>query len=89
VYAQLKGPPWAQIPAGDRRRDTGQGRRETRTVKAVTLRTPGGIAFPHATQAVRITRTRTIATIGKTSRETAYLTVSLPAGQAPPADLQD
>ena len=60
--------------------------RETRTVKAVTVQTPGGIAFPHAEQAVRITRTRVNG--GKTSRETAYLTVSLPAGQALPTDLQ-
>ncbi|WP_422750528.1 IS3 family transposase [Micromonospora sp. WMMD1219] len=37
-------------------------------------------------KAVRITRTRIVA--GKTSRETAYLTVSLPAGQALPRDLQ-
>jgi len=87
LFAQLKALPWAQIPAGDRRRDRGHGRRETRTVKAVTLHTPGGIAFPHAQQAIRITRTRT--TAGKTSRETAYLTVSLPADQAQPADLQD
>jgi predicted transposase YbfD/YdcC len=86
LFKQLKRLPWAQIPAGDRTRDRGHGRRETRTVKAVTVRTPGGIGFPHAEQAVRITRTRIVA--GKTSRETAYLTVSLPAGQAPPVDLQ-
>jgi predicted transposase YbfD/YdcC len=89
LFAQLKALPWPKIPAGDRRRDRGHGRRETRTVKAVTLHTPGGIAFPHAEQAVRITRTRTTLRTGKTSRETAYLTVSLPAGQALPADLQD
>ncbi|MGW5667447.1 ISAs1 family transposase [Micromonospora sp. NPDC003776] len=86
LFKQLKRLPWAQIPVGDRTRDRGHGRRETRTVKAVTVATPGGIAFPHAQQAVRITRTRIVA--GKTSRETAYLTVSLPAGQAPPRDLQ-
>jgi predicted transposase YbfD/YdcC len=86
LYAQLKALPWPQVAAGDRTRDRGHGRRETRTVKAVTLRTPGGIGFPHAEQAVRITRTRIVA--GKTSRETAYLTVSLPAGQAQPRDLQ-
>jgi hypothetical protein len=67
LFAHLKTLPWAQIPAGDRTRDRGHGRRETRTVKAVTLATPGGIDFPHAEQAVRITRTRTITTSGKTS----------------------
>ncbi|BCB86983.1 ISAs1 family transposase [Phytohabitans suffuscus] len=89
LFAQLKDLPWAQIPIGDQRRDRGHGRRETRTVKAVTLTTPGGIAFPHAQQAVRITRTRTITTSGKTSHETAYLTISLPAANAHPTDLQD
>jgi hypothetical protein len=54
--------------------------------KPSPVHTPGGIAFPHAEQAVRITRTRIVA--GRTSRETAYLTVSLPAGQAQPRDLQ-
>jgi predicted transposase YbfD/YdcC len=89
LFAQLKTLPWPQIPAGARTRNTGHGRRETRTVKAVTLHTPGGIGFPHAQQAIRITRTRTTATTGKTSRETVYLTVSLPASDAPPTDLQD
>jgi len=86
LFKQLKRLPWAQIPVGDRTRERGHGRRETRTVKAVTVATPGGILFPHAQQAVRITRTRIVA--GKTSRETAYLTVSLPAGQALPRELQ-
>jgi predicted transposase YbfD/YdcC len=87
LHDQLKQLPWAQVPVGDRRRDTGHGRRETRTVKAVTVHTPGGLGFPHAQQAVRITRTRTIG--GKTTRETAYLVVSVPAAHARPADLQD
>ncbi|MGC4744305.1 ISAs1 family transposase [Micromonospora sp. DT201] len=87
LFKQLKALPWPQIPAGDSTRDTGHGRRETRTVKAITVRTPGGIAFPHAEQAIRITRTRTLG--GKTSRETCHYTVSLPANQAQPADLQD
>jgi len=85
LHAQLKTLPWAQVPVGCQTRETGHGRKETRTVKAVTVNTPGGLGFPHAQQAVRITRTRTIK--GKTTRETAYLTVSLPAEQAQPADL--
>jgi predicted transposase YbfD/YdcC len=86
LFKQLKQLPWPQIPAGDRTRDRGHGRRETRTVKAVTVATPGGIAFAHAQQAIRITRTRI--TAGRTSRDTAYLTVSLPAALARPRDLQ-
>jgi predicted transposase YbfD/YdcC len=89
LHIQLKTLPWARIPAGHRTRDRGHGRSETRTVKAVTLHTPGGIGFPHAQQAIRITRTRTVTSSGKTTRETAYLTISLPAAQAHPADLQE
>jgi predicted transposase YbfD/YdcC len=86
LFTQLKALPWAEVPVGDQRRNSGHGRKETRTVKALTVRTPGGIGFPHAEQAVRITRTRTIA--GRTTRETAYLVISLPADHAQPADLQ-
>jgi predicted transposase YbfD/YdcC len=87
LHAQLKAMPWADVPVGDRRRDHGHGRRETRTVKALTDHTPGALGFPHAEQAVRITRTRTVK--GGTSRETAYLVVSLPAEHAQPDQLQD
>ncbi|WP_233527480.1 ISAs1 family transposase [Micromonospora craniellae] len=86
LFTQLKQLPWAQIPVGARIRDRGHGGRETRTVKAVTVATPSGIAFPHAHQAVWITRT--CVTAGRTSHETAYLTVSLSADQALPRDLQ-
>jgi len=89
LFTQLKILPWAQIPIGHQTRERGHGRRETRTVKAVTLTTPGGIGFPHAAQAIRITRTRTLTSSGKTSRETAYLTISLAAAQAHPSDLQE
>lgn len=87
LYAQLKQLPWAQVPVGHRTRDRGHGRRETRTVKALTVATPGGLGFPHAQQAVRITRTRT--TGGKTTRETAYLIATLPADTAQPDQLGD
>jgi len=82
LHTQLQTLPWAQIPIGHQTRDRGHGRRETRTVNAVTVTTPGGIAFPHAAQAIRITRTRTITSNAKTTRETAYLTISLPAVMA-------
>lgn len=68
LFARLKALPWAQASVGERRRETGHGRKETRTVKALTVTTPGGIGFPHAEQAVRITRTRTVK--GKTKRRT-------------------
>ena len=45
LFKQLKQLPWAQIPAGSRTREHGHGRRETRTITAVTLTTPGDISF--------------------------------------------
>ena len=51
------------------------------------MHTPGGLGFPHAVQAVRITRTRSVA--GTTTLETAYLVISLPAADAQPVDLSD
>jgi predicted transposase YbfD/YdcC len=88
LYALVKHLPWAQVPIGHRTRSRGHGRRETRTVKALTVATPGGLGFPHAQQAVRITRTRTVVGTG-TTRETVYLIVTLPAGQAQPEQLGD
>jgi predicted transposase YbfD/YdcC len=73
------------VPVGDRQTEHGHGRKETRTVKALTVATPEGLGFPHARQAVRITRTRTIK--AKTTRQTAYLVTSLPAADAQPAEL--
>jgi predicted transposase YbfD/YdcC len=87
LLRQLASLPWAKVPVGHQTRDAGHGRAETRTVKATTVHTPGGLGFPHATQAVRITRTRAVA--GKTTRETAYLVISLPAADAQPVDLSD
>jgi hypothetical protein len=48
LFTQLKTLPWAQVPVGDRRREVGHGRKKTRTVKALTVATPGGLGFPHA-----------------------------------------
>lgn len=87
LYALLTQLPWAQVPIGHQTRSRGHGRQETRTVKALTVATPGGLGFPHAQQAVRITRTRTAS--GKTTRETAYLIVTLPAAHAQPQQLGD
>ena len=80
LFKQLKRLPWASRPV------TEPATAVTAAVKPAPSRpspsTPGGIGFPNAEPAIRITRTRTVA--GKTSRETAYLT----AGQAVPRDLQ-
>jgi predicted transposase YbfD/YdcC len=86
LHAQLAALPWAQIPVAHRSTDTGHGRRETRTLKTTAVAAaagPGGqgLLFPHAAQAIRITRTRTVRAGGKTRRstETVYAITSLTA----------
>jgi predicted transposase YbfD/YdcC len=83
---QLAALPWSKVPDGHRETDNSHGRRVTRTYKVVTI--AAGIGFPHAAQAVRITRTRKRK--GSTKRattETVYAITSLTAEQAQPAEL--
>jgi predicted transposase YbfD/YdcC len=63
--------------------DTGHGRREKRTVRTATP--SRALDFPHAAQAVRITRHRTAG--GRTSRETVYAVTDLTPDQAGPDQL--
>jgi len=86
LHAQLATLPWAQIPVAYQDRNTGHGRRETRTLKKTAVAAPAGpgghgLLFPYAQQAIRITRTRTTRTSGKTKRntETAYAVTPLTA----------
>jgi len=86
LYAQLKNLPWRHIPAGDRQHDRGHGREEHRTLQVATV--AAGLAFPHAAQAIRVTRrTRPLSGRGKWRTVTVYAVTSLTAGQAIPAQL--
>lgn len=83
---QLAALPWADVPVGHRETDNTHGRRVTRTYKVVTI--AAGILFPHAAQAVRITRTRKRKNSTKrATSETVYAVTSLTAEQAQPAEL--
>ncbi|WP_255720639.1 ISAs1 family transposase [Frankia sp. CiP3] len=85
--------PWKDVPVGHTTTGRGHGRIETRTLKAVTV--PAGLGFPHAAQAIQITRTsRPINTNKKKTestrrqrRETVYAIYTLPAHDALPAEL--
>jgi hypothetical protein len=74
LHARLKALPWRQIPTGSSIRGTGHGRIGTRTLKAAHT---GHLDFPHARQAIKITRRRQDTTTGKTTRETVYAITSL------------
>jgi hypothetical protein len=85
LYAQVKNLPWRHIGAGDRQHHRGHGRDEYRTIKTATV--AAGLAFPHAAQAIAITRRVRPLPTGKWRTVTAYGITSLTVTQATPADL--
>jgi predicted transposase YbfD/YdcC len=84
LYAQVSALPWRQVPAGSVTRGRGHGRAETRTLKAAHV---GGLDFPHASQAIKITRWRQEIATGRVSRETVYAVTSLTSADATAGDL--
>ena len=84
LHAQVRALPWRQVPAGGTTRETGHGRIETRTLKAAHV---SRLDFPHARQAIKITRHRQDTATGKTSRETVYAVTSLTSAHATAPDL--
>ncbi len=84
LYAQLKNLPWRNISVSDRQHDRGDGRDEHRTLQAATV--AAGLAFPHAAQAIRVTRRiRPLSGQEKWRTVTVYAITSLTASQASPA----
>jgi predicted transposase YbfD/YdcC len=84
LHARIRALPWRQVPAGSVTRDTGHGRTETRTLKAVHV---SRLDFPHARQAIKITRRRKDTATGRVSRETVYAVTSLTSADASAQDL--
>jgi predicted transposase YbfD/YdcC len=83
LHARLAALPWRDVPAAHDKRERGHGRRERRTLKVTSV--ARGLAFPHAAQAIQITRRRKVK--GKWSRETCYAVTSLSVTQATPGQL--
>jgi predicted transposase YbfD/YdcC len=84
LHAQVRVLPWRQVPAGAVTRGTGHGRAETRTIKAAHV---SRLDFPHARQALKITRWRQHAGTGKTTRQAVYAVTSLASADATARDL--
>ena len=87
---QLAALPWRQVEVCHRSVTDQRGRREIRTLKIVTV--AAGIEFPHAAQAIQITRkTRPLRARGGSGKkwrtETVYAITDLPAHQARPDEL--
>jgi predicted transposase YbfD/YdcC len=86
LHRQLSTLPWRAVPVADHTHDRGHGRVELRRLQVTTV---AGLDFPHAIQAIRITR-RVRPLAGRRWRTmTAYAVTSLSATQASPARLAD
>jgi predicted transposase YbfD/YdcC len=86
LYRQLKGLPWRQVPIGDETHDRGHGRYEIRRLQVVSS---DRLDFPHAAQAIRITRRVRNQKTKKWRTVTVYAITSLTAVQATPSELAD
>src|SRR6266545_4767762 len=86
LHRQLKLLPWHQVPVADHTRDRGHGRVETRRLQVTTI---AGLDFPHATQALRITRRVRPLHQLRWRTVTVHAVTSLTAAQASPARLAD
>jgi predicted transposase YbfD/YdcC len=84
LHARVRALPWRQVPAGAATRETGHGRAETRTLKAVHV---SGLDFPYARQVIKITRWRQDTATGTISRQTVYAVTSLTSACATAQDL--
>ncbi|HEU5386307.1 MAG TPA: ISAs1 family transposase [Streptosporangiaceae bacterium] len=84
LHAQVRALPWRQVPGGATARERGHGRAETRTIKAAHV---SGLDFPHARQAIKITRWRQDTSAGKTTRQAVYAVTSLTSADATTGDL--
>ena len=82
---QLAALPWAQVGVTDTQDDRGHGRIEKRTLKVVSI--DAGILFPHAAQAIQVTRKVRRLKSRKWRTETVYAVTDLTALQASPAQL--
>jgi predicted transposase YbfD/YdcC len=69
LHQQLKSLPWKDIPLAGRTRDSGHGRGEIRRIKVATV---GSLLFPHARQAIQLTRRITHRKTGKPARRTGH-----------------
>lgn len=76
AFAQLTNLPWDEVPIAHTASQPGHGRREFRSLKALTLAaSTGGLAFPYGRQARRVHRRRQ-ETGRKQSREAVYAVTS-------------
>lgn len=85
LHDQLRSLPWKSVRAGNKSRETANGREIERTIKCVSV--AEGINFPHAAQAGQITRRSRPLGTRKWSVETVYIVTSLTPAAGKPGHL--
>jgi predicted transposase YbfD/YdcC len=85
LYHQLKQLPWRQIPIGHTEDHHGHGRTERRSIKVTAVQQ--GLLFPHAAQAIQITRKTRPRRGGRWKTVTVYAITSLHPHHATPGEL--
>jgi len=83
LHTALRTLPWKEATARRYDRETGHGRRETRSVRTLTV-TSLGLDFPHVVQAAKILRQRTDLKTGKVTRQTVHVITDMTAREASP-----
>jgi predicted transposase YbfD/YdcC len=86
LHHQLTTLPWRNIPVLDYTRDRGHHRVELRRLQVTTV---AGLDFPHATQAIRLTRQIRPLRSRRWRTMRVYAVTNLTAAQASPARLAD
>jgi predicted transposase YbfD/YdcC len=86
LHRQLRALPWGAVPVADHTRGRGRGRGRIRRLRVLT--TPG-LLFPHAMQALRITRRTKSIGARRWRTVTMYAVTNLSAYQASPSHLAD
>jgi predicted transposase YbfD/YdcC len=84
LHRQLRSLPWRKVPVRDETHDRGHGRYEIRRLQALTS---DRLPFPHAVQAIRLTRRVRHQNTGVWTTITIYAITNLTANQAGPATL--
>jgi predicted transposase YbfD/YdcC len=82
LLARLRSLPWKDVKPGHISQGRAHGRTERRIIKVVTVK--AGLAFPHAAQAIQVTRRTRRNGSAKWKTETSYAITSLPASNARP-----
>ena len=86
LHHQLQRLPGREVPVADHTRDRGHARVELRRLQVTTV---AGLDFPHATQAIRVTRRVRPLRSRRWRTVTVYAVTNLTAAQASPARLAD